>query len=1015
MNSVCVDHLSLLIDKIFTNIKTSTIVSEDYAYNIKDLEYQVNREVTRLIEIGVSVEDIIVVYGEVSFSSIAMVLACLKYGCTVAPIDIVTPDSRLGEYLLEIQPKVILNASSSCLNSKYQECFGPSKYFKRRESEVPKALNRRAYLFPTSGSTGKPKIVVGKRDGLANFLSWQADYSTRFNCKSSGVMTKLNFDVVLRDILTPLILGLDINIAPKTILNSKTFFDWIKQRDIDFLHLVPTIASFILDTKTGHQTYDNNILVFFAGEPLTNFLLKRWVSVFPNTQIINLYGPTEATLASFFHHVESSNLDKYSTGVPVGRAIPNKKALITLPNETNDYREVVIGNETINCGEVVIEGDDISFGYLNHKSSNNGYSDDGVSYATGDLGFIDNNGELHLVGRKDNQIKINGIRVQLEDIQAQIEKIHNIQSCAVTYKSDSPYGNGLFLLVVTTDQRISEEYIRNECLDLLGVSLIPSNIKSVKYIPKTTNGKIDKEALISLFRPESTTHDKFNNIEKTVANCFTEVLNTSRIGLDSDFFQLGGDSLNSVSLICKLNDQGLFGVSEADIRKYSTVRKIAENAVLEVDTLKKLKSNFKEIWFNLTPQQERYLQTFCNGGQGTWCNMVRTIRLPDGTSATELKDSISDLITYHNSLALEFRSNNKGVEQRVNQNRNIVVNKILVKNVLCIKQQLKEVVLKASSNTINLFRDGFLFEIHLVQFSMESYLVWNVHHMISDGISQGFFEKALIQRLFCRNSYIDSVKNLPSYRSIAHEINMQVDRNGSDAGGYFSDLFSGFIDMHYKGEIGGRATTINKCLSRTFTMKAKTLSHLHSSAKHFSVSRFVILMAAYARLLSDLLGRSDIAIVTPFAGRDDKRWREVICNAINLVPLRVNTNFTKDVLVRTLNYQIIELQDKQSFQFNELLVALDRCQEIDRNPLTGFSINYMPVNSKLDVNHSNVVDKGYCLKYDLLLLVQDNQKSVNVEIQFRNSLFSPNHIAKLFDYLCVEIERITEEELQYEF
>ena len=86
MNSVCVDHLSLLIDKIFTNIKTSTIVSEDYAYNIKDLEYQVNREVTRLIEIGVSVEDIIVVYGEVSFSSIAMVLACRSISRTSSKV-----------------------------------------------------------------------------------------------------------------------------------------------------------------------------------------------------------------------------------------------------------------------------------------------------------------------------------------------------------------------------------------------------------------------------------------------------------------------------------------------------------------------------------------------------------------------------------------------------------------------------------------------------------------------------------------------------------------------------------------------------------------------------------------------------------------------------------------------------------------------------------------------------------------------------------------------------------------
>jgi acyl-coenzyme A synthetase/AMP-(fatty) acid ligase len=348
--------------------------------------------------------------------------------------------------------------------------------------------NDAIYIYFTSGSTGKSKAVLGRNQSLLHFIEWE---QKEFNVNEDDVfaqMTSPAFDPYLRDIFTPLYSGAKIHLANRNcILVPRLFGNFLHESKITFLHTTPSILKSLLSFSFEENHFENLRYMLIAGEVLSPSLINNWYSKYNHhTVLVNLYGPTETTLAKVFSRIPYDFLDEI---VPVGQPI----------NDTNIY--IVNEDASSECsageiGEVYIETDYMTHGYYkdeNHPSF-------GISrnkkkwYATGDLGYIKNN-NLFLIGRKDDQKKIGGVRVDLNEIKNIVLAYdrEKIDDCVVLYENNEIIC--FYIYPVELEIRNIRVFLETRLLPIH----IPHKFIKVTHFPITQNGKLDKNKLVKEF------------------------------------------------------------------------------------------------------------------------------------------------------------------------------------------------------------------------------------------------------------------------------------------------------------------------------------------------------------------------------------------------------------------------------------------------------------------------------------------------------------------------------------
>jgi len=414
-----------------------------------------------------------------------------------------------------------------------------------------------AYIFFTSGTTGVPKAVLGCHKGLSHFLQWQ---SRTFNIgpqDRAAQLTGLSFDVVLRDIFTPLISGATLCLpTPDLDLSPGQLLPWLERERITLFHTVPSLASTWLALVPKGVTLQNLRLLFLAGEPLTQTLVEQWRRAFPQAgDLINLYGPTETTLAKCYYPVPHGEV---SFGVqPVGRPMPETQALVM-----SEFNTVCGISE---MGEIVIRTPFRSLGYLNNPTETqarffpNPTRQDPHDwlYRTGDLGRYRPNGLLEILGRVDDQIKVRGIRIELGEIATILGQHPNVQQQVIIAHKQSDFEKILVAYIVfrqPTTESIHE--LRQFLKQKLPDSMIPSIFMPLEAIPLTANGKVDRRALPAPSLAATETAQGFiaprDDLELQMTKIWENILKVNPISVMDNFFELGGHSLLAVRLFTEI-------------------------------------------------------------------------------------------------------------------------------------------------------------------------------------------------------------------------------------------------------------------------------------------------------------------------------------------------------------------------------------------------------------------------------------------------------------------------------
>ncbi|WP_440055079.1 amino acid adenylation domain-containing protein [Pseudoalteromonas sp. T1lg65] len=558
----------------------------------QQLQLAVNDTVNQLVECGVKAGDRVAIALPRQRALLVSILAVLRVGAAYVPIDPQTPAQRALSILehcqLLIETEVTWPELNAQVPTQLSLVIGEAQSTIVADVEV--AADSVAYVLFTSGSTGKPKGVEVSHSNLRHYLTWSKNKYLE-DVDYAIVATAISFDLTVTGLLGPLYSGKEVYLVDgddalngiKKSLQART--------DKALLKLTPSHLK-ALNPWFSEQKALNLGCVILGGEELHNSDLKP-LSAFSEVRIFNEYGPTEATVGCCV--AECYYDSEHVGGLSIGSAIDNTELLIL----DEQGRQVA----PFQIGELYICGHGVALGYLampelTEKSFVQLELAGGkktVAYRTGDFAYHNGSGELNFFGRIDEQIKIRGYRIELTEIESHIQALDEVESVCVLAKDIADDAKQLVAFVVgkALQQEHAQAQIQSAIAPHLPEYMVPSLVAVLDTMPLTNNGKIDKKHLQQI-DTDAIKRAPYvaptTSLQQQLCQAWESVLCCERVGINDNYFSLGGDSIFSLQIVAQLKSNGV-QIDVQDIFTYQTVASLSEylessdNSVQEVTEL----------------------------------------------------------------------------------------------------------------------------------------------------------------------------------------------------------------------------------------------------------------------------------------------------------------------------------------------------------------------------------------------------------------------------------------------
>ena len=542
------------------------VVFKDREMRYRELNEKADMLADQLVMTGLKPDEFIAVYMNRSIASIIGILAVLKAGAAFLPIDPDFPGERIDYMIRHADAAVILTqpqllerlSEYSALKIVIDEEFR-SRGFKEESREITNRLPTRtvsdnlAYLLYTSGSTGKPKGVQIPHKAVVNFISSMGKLFKLSKRDALLAITTFSFDISILEIFLPLSNGAAVILADKDdTKDGRRLIEKMSRHDVSIMQATPATWRLLLDSGWKGK---KDLRVLCGGEAMPRDLIKNLHGRV--SELWNMYGPTETTIWSSCFRINNPDEPPY-----IGKPIDNTQFYIL-----DQHLQPVAKGVT---GELYIGGAGLSRGYLKMPEMTaerfivNPFSmDKGARiYKTGDLCRFRSNGVAEYISRNDNQVKIRGFRIEVGDIEAALCRHSNIKLAVVSAHTDKNGDKYLAAYIVTSDtQPLSTGELRSFLIDKIPDYMIPSAFQQLETLPHTPNGKVDRRSLpVPAGNPNLTGRTYVtprNKLEEKITSIWREVLRVDKIGIQDDFFDLGGHSLTAVRMFHQI--QKTFG------------------------------------------------------------------------------------------------------------------------------------------------------------------------------------------------------------------------------------------------------------------------------------------------------------------------------------------------------------------------------------------------------------------------------------------------------------------------
>ncbi len=718
------------------------IVYEDRHLSYQELNLRANQLAHYLKILGVGPEVLVGICVERSLDMVVGLLGILKAGGAYVPLDPTYPQEKLSYMLEDSQLPILLTqqhllkqlpehqTQTICLDEDWQNF---ADYSQDNPCRKVKSDNL-AYIIYTSGSTGKPKGTMILHSGIVNYLSWCTKAYNVAAGVGSIVNSSIAFDATITSLFSPLLVGRKVVLLPdegeiealKAALCSGTKFSLVK--------ITPAHLEVLSHLLTSEQVNIETQAFIIGGEALSEKVTSFWQKHAPATRLINEYGPTETVVGCCIYEVGKQSFP--GGNIPIGRPIANTELYIL----DNKLQPVPIGV----VGDLYIGGDGLARGYLNRpeltqeKFIQNTFSNSKSErlYKTGDLARYLSDGNIEFLGRIDNQVKIRGFRIELGEIESVLNTHPKIRQTVVIATEYVPGNKSLVAYVVTEDESLTTNQIREFLKQKLPEYMLPRAFVTLDTLPLTANGKLDRLAL-----PAPDLHRELtasfvaprNATEQTLALIWAEVLRLESVGIEDNFFELGGDSILGLQTIARANQSGI-RLTPKQLFEHQTIAELA--AVTGTTQTISAEQGLVTGSLPLTPIQHWFFEQ--NLPNPSHFNQSVLLEVPTDLKPELLLAVIQELLEHHDALRLRFiQQSQQWLQSHANRGETVPLQVVNLSEILAEQQSA---AIEATGNelqaSLNL-STGQLIQAALFYLGADqpSRLLLIIHHLAVDGVS----------------------------------------------------------------------------------------------------------------------------------------------------------------------------------------------------------------------------------------------------------------------------------------
>ncbi|MBY6683156.1 amino acid adenylation domain-containing protein [Rhodococcus sp. BP-316] len=809
------------------------VVLGERTLTFTELSQRVHQLAHALLDAGLPREGVVAVSMPRSIEMVVGVLAAMVAGGAFVPLDPDWPVDRRERVQQDADTRVVLTGAGD-EKSRWTVDLDDWQ-FGDRPTSAPDVVvhgSQLAYVIFTSGSTGTPKGAMIRHEAICARMVWQRDRVLGFGPGDASLFkAPLSFDISVNEILLPLLSGGTLVIAePGGERDGLYLLDVISRRHVTFVYLVSSMLDALLALDTD-GSLSGLRHVWCGGEVLTPELFARFRSRL-GTTLYHGYGPAEATIG-VSHVIYTGDAPRIATSI--GRPNPNTRLYVL----DSLLRPVPVGVG----GELYAGGFLLGRGYVGAPDMTasrfvaDPFGPAGARlYRTGDRARWAEDGTLDFLGRVDNQVKIRGMRLELEEVEAALGSCPGVRRAAVDVRRTGAGAAFLAAWVVPDGAALTPEVLRSHCARVLPEYMVPSTYVVLDAFPTTANGKVDRRALPD---PEQVRGDAVaprTERERVLCEVMASALGVENVGVTDDFFALGGDSIVAITVVAQARERGL-AIGPRDVFTLRTAEAIAGAAPAELVTVDD--DPVGEVV--ATPIVARTLE---HGGIGAAFHQTASVALPPGTDPALVCAAVELVVAHHPALRAVW---SEGLTVPADT----------------VSPEFGTGSVADTVARLDPTRPG-----GMVAVSLEAdTLILSVHHLVVDGVSWRILLGDLLTALGALSE--DRTPTLPPVTTSIRRWASLVD-DAADAGHFDHELpWWREVLTTSSDTVGARTLTAADRLSATHTVTTPadvTAALLTDVATAYRTGPTEVLLVALARTLASWDGYSAPSVVVDVEG-----------------------------------------------------------------------------------------------------------------------------------------------------
>ena len=985
------------------------VVAKDAILTYAELNAQANQLAYYLRSVGMVADNLVPICMHRSSKMIVAILGILKAGGAYVPIDPGYPRERI-EYILQDTAAafVIGELSNSQIHPSHPDLVvidldkdWPT-ISRQPINNMPRVANpgSLAYIIYTSGTTGQPKGVMIEHKALMDHCYGIIKVAGLEKCKSFALFSPLVFDAGHSLIHSAFILGASLHVLSSELVeDGNKLLKYFNDNPIDCLKIVPSLwLSYALD--------DNIILanrvMIFGGESFATLIVDKLKASRYYGVVYNHYGPTEATIGKSIYKV---NIEESYQVVPIGKPFSNTRFYIV----DQQGRQAALGMP----GELFIAGDGLARGYLNQSETTAKYFfPDTFSklkgskmYSTGDVVKWLANGNIEYLGRKDEQVKIRGHRIELSEIETVLNECSLIKQAVVLCRKNELGINRLEAFIVTSnDSKLKN--IRDFTKNKLPDYMVPVTWHLLESFPLTVNGKIDKKALEQNFSEVRGTL-KFkapaNKLQVQLEKIWNRLFEREKISTDEDFIEIGGHSLLAMRMVAAIRKELKTEVSVGAIFNYP-------NIALLSDHIESTAQHSALPLFNIQTKPARIPLSFSQGS--LWFihqsagslqyHLPSTYTISGNINKQALNEAFKMVLHRHEILRTVIREEDgQGYQLVVTADKwqlQFVDDPAYKKAGGSREDFIKDFIAKP----FDLANDVMLRAALITNSDAQHELIYVIHHIASDGWSSSIFYNELIE------SYSSIIENRQPYLS---ELPVQytdfamwqqeIAKTGfwKEQLSYWKNNLSGITPVQLPTDYIRPVVQSSKGAKVDCVVTNDIFRGLQVVSKQHGATIFMTLAAALNVLLHRYTNQQDICIGTPTAGRNQQQTEPLIGYFINTLVLcnEVTSDLSFIDLLQKVTNTTLRAFDHLDVPFEKVVEVAVQERDVSRSPL--FQVMLVLQNNTIETPaqlgnatihpSATAADLHATSMFDATFVITESANGLQVSLKYATSLFKP--------------------------